>query len=43
MNRPGRPQEIAVAAAITHRVCTSYIPPVFGWYASRWLTERDYL
>jgi uncharacterized membrane protein YbhN (UPF0104 family) len=39
----GVPQGIAVAAAITHRVCTSYIPPVFGWYASRWLTERDYL
>ena len=39
----GVPQEIAVAAAITHRVCTSYIPPVFGWYASRWLTARDYL
>jgi uncharacterized membrane protein YbhN (UPF0104 family) len=39
----GIPQGVAVAAAITHRMCTSYIPPVFGWYASRWLTERDYL
>lgn len=39
----GIPGEMAVAAAITHRICTSYIPPVFGWYASRWLTARDYL
>jgi uncharacterized membrane protein YbhN (UPF0104 family) len=39
----GIPEEAAVAAAITHRMCTSYLPPVFGWWASRWLTERDYL
>lgn len=35
--------EVAVAAAITHRMMTAYIPPVFGWWASRWLTARDYL
>jgi uncharacterized membrane protein YbhN (UPF0104 family) len=39
----GIPEEVAVAAAITHRMCTAYLPPVFGWWASRWLTERDYL
>ncbi len=39
----GIPQEAAVAAAITHRMVTSYIPPVFGWWAQRWLIERDYL
>ena len=39
----GIPSEAALAAAITHRMVTSYIPPVFGWWASRWLTSRDYL
>lgn len=39
----GIPEEAAVAAAITHRMCTAYIPPVFGWWTSRWLVERDYL
>ena len=39
----GIPAEAAVAAAITHRMVTAYIPPVFGWWASRWLTQRDYL
>jgi uncharacterized membrane protein YbhN (UPF0104 family) len=39
----GIPEEVAVAAAITHRLATAYLPPVFGWWASRWLTARDYL
>jgi uncharacterized membrane protein YbhN (UPF0104 family) len=39
----GVPAEVAAAAAITHRMVTSYIPPVFGFFASRWLTEHEYL
>ena len=39
----GVPAEIAAAAAITHRLVTSYLPPVFGFFASRWLTEHEYL
>ncbi len=39
----GIPEEAAVAAAITHRMVTAYIPPTFGWWASRWLTAREYL
>ena len=35
--------DAAIAAAITHRMVTAYLPPVFGSYASKWLTERDYL
>jgi uncharacterized protein (TIRG00374 family) len=35
--------EVAAAAAITHRLCTAYIPPVFGAYTSKWLTDHDYL
>lgn len=39
----GVPEESALAAAVTHRMVTTYIPPVFGWYATRWLTDRDFL
>lgn len=39
----GIPEETALAAAITHRIVTAYLPPVYGWYTTRWLTERDYL
>ena len=39
----GVPPEIALATAITHRMGTSYLPPVFGWWASRWLVARSYL
>jgi len=39
----GIPPDAAFAAALTHRMVTAYIPPVFGWWASRWLTQRNYL
>ena len=39
----GIPEDAAFAAAITHRIVTAYIPPVFGAYTTRWLTDRDYL
>ena len=39
----GVPPDQAIAAAITHRLVTSYLPPAFGYFASTWLTERDYL
>jgi uncharacterized membrane protein YbhN (UPF0104 family) len=39
----GVPEGAALAAAITHRMVTSYLPPVYGWYSTRWLTKRDYL
>ena len=39
----GVPEEVAFPAALTHRMVTAYLPPVFGWWASRWLSERDYL
>jgi len=39
----GIPAEIAAAAAITHRLVTSYLPPVVGFFSSRWLTEHEYL
>jgi uncharacterized membrane protein YbhN (UPF0104 family) len=39
----GVPEGAAFGAALSHRMVTAYLPPVFGWYASRWLTQRDYL
>jgi uncharacterized membrane protein YbhN (UPF0104 family) len=39
----GIPPETAAAAALTHRLVTFYIPPLWGWFAFRWLTRHDYL
>lgn len=39
----GVPESAALAAAISHRMVTSYLPPVYGWYTTRWLTAHDYL
>jgi len=39
----GVPEPVAFPAALTHRMVTAYIPPVLGWWASRWLGARDYL
>ena len=39
----GVPDGAAIAAAISHRIVTAYLPPVFGWWTSRWLVARDYL
>ena len=39
----GMPEAPALAAAVTHRMVTTYLPPVYGWYTSRWLTANDYL
>lgn len=39
----GMPESSALAAAVTHRMVTNYLPPIYGWYTSRWLTANDYL
>ena len=39
----GIPESTAFAAAITHRMVTYYLPPIWGWFAMRWLGQRDYL
>jgi uncharacterized protein (TIRG00374 family) len=39
----GLPSAVAAAAAITHRLITFYLPPAWGWLATRWLTKRGYL
>lgn len=39
----GVPQAEAVAATFTARMCTAYLPPIWGWAALRGLRRRDYV
>ena len=39
----GIPEATALAAAITTRMCTFYLPPIWGWFAMRWLRRNQYL
>jgi uncharacterized protein (TIRG00374 family) len=39
----GVDQSIAFAAALTHRLCTYYLPPLWGFFALRWLNRKAYL
>jgi glycosyltransferase 2 family protein len=36
-------QDVAFASAISYRVSTFYLPPVWGWAAMRWLEARRFL
>jgi uncharacterized membrane protein YbhN (UPF0104 family) len=39
----GVPQDQAVAAVFLYRICTTYLPPVWGWMSVVWLRHRSYL
>jgi uncharacterized protein (TIRG00374 family) len=39
----GVDESIAFAIALTHRLCTYYLPPVWGYFALRWLNRKAYL
>jgi uncharacterized membrane protein YbhN (UPF0104 family) len=39
----GVPEPTAFAVAITYRMCTFYLPPLWGYVALRWLRGRRYL
>lgn len=39
----GVPSTEAVAATLTHRLFTTYLPPIWGWFALAWLRRRDEL
>ena len=43
MTAAGAPQDIAVAATFTHRLFTAYLPPIWGWFALRWLGRNEYV
>jgi glycosyltransferase 2 family protein len=33
----------AFAIAITHRLCTAYLPPIWGYFSLRWLGRHGYI
>lgn len=39
----GVPEGPAFATAITTRLCTFYLPPIWGWGAMKWLQSNRYL
>jgi uncharacterized protein (TIRG00374 family) len=39
----GVDQSVALAAALVQRLCTYYLPPLWGYFALRWLNRRDYV
>jgi len=39
----GVDESVALGAAITFRIVTFYIPPIWGWAAFRWLERNTYL
>ena len=39
----GIPDAAALAAALTYRMVTFYLPPIWGWYAMRTLKQEEYL
>jgi uncharacterized protein (TIRG00374 family) len=39
----GVPANEAYAAALTHRLATFYLPPIWGWFSLRYLTRKGYL
>jgi uncharacterized membrane protein YbhN (UPF0104 family) len=43
MTAAGVDQTTAMAATFTSRLFTAYLPPVWGWFALRWLRQHDYV
>jgi len=39
----GVDESAAFAIAVTFRVASAYLPPVWGWFSLRWLQSNDYL
>jgi glycosyltransferase 2 family protein len=39
----GLPESTAFAVAILYRLASFYLPPVWGWFAFRWLQTNKYL
>lgn len=39
----GIPQAEAVAATFTARMFTTYLTPIWGWFAFQWLRRKDYV
>jgi uncharacterized membrane protein YbhN (UPF0104 family) len=39
----GIPEDLAVATTLLYRLCTTYLPPIWGWGALVWLRRHDEL
>ena len=39
----GIPQAEATAATFTARMFTTYLSPIWGWFAFNWLRKHDYI
>lgn len=39
----GVDESTAFALAITQRLCTFYLPPIWGYFSLRWLVRKGYL
>jgi uncharacterized membrane protein YbhN (UPF0104 family) len=39
----GVDESVALAATLTHRMVSFYLPPVWGWFALRWLGRRGFV
>jgi len=39
----GVDESTAFAIAITHRLCTYFLPPIWGWFSLRWLRRSGYV
>jgi uncharacterized membrane protein YbhN (UPF0104 family) len=39
----GLSSDQAIAATFTHRLFTSYLPPITGWFALEWLRKHEYI
>ena len=39
----GMPEEAALAAVLLYRLASFYLPPVWGFFALRWLQRNRYL
>jgi uncharacterized membrane protein YbhN (UPF0104 family) len=37
------PEEAALAAVLLYRISTSYLPPIWGFFALRYLQRNRYL
>jgi glycosyltransferase 2 family protein len=39
----GIPEDIAVGATLLYRLCTTYLPPIWGWLSLMWLRRHEML
>jgi len=43
LSAAGLPEETAFAVAIAYRLASFYLPPIWGWFAFRWMQRNEYL